>query len=207
MTAPAFTRRTARILFPTRPFRKHYRRRLKAIPSHPQANCKPSTWEAVATLMRPSSHLQARGMAARSVRNWRDELQVSALAIEPAGVFSYSRNGVCASPSVRRAPSPISRPRSRPPQQSGSNPQSARQGLLAFEQGRVRIIEPTVERMRGEVAQVLLVQLAQCADQRTALAHDRGGKGVRLVFVAPRPPMHHRRKPERYHARQQPEQQ
>src|ERR1035438_8547383 len=59
MTAPAFIQRTARILFPTRPFRKHYRRRLKAIPSHPQANCKPSTWEAVATLMRPSSPPQA----------------------------------------------------------------------------------------------------------------------------------------------------
>jgi serine/threonine-protein kinase len=78
--------------------------------------------------------------------------------------------------------------------------------LLAFEQCRVGVIKPAVERMRREVAQVLLIQLAQGADQRARLLHDVGGEGVRLVFVTPRPPVRHRRKPERDHARQEAEQ-
>ena len=57
------------------------------------------------------------------------------------------------------------------------------------------------------IAGEILVQLAQRADQRARLVHDLRGEGVRLVFVAPRPPVRQRREPERDHARQQPEQQ
>ena len=61
--------------------------------------------------------------------------------------------------------------------------EDARQRLLAFQQRRMRIIETAVKGMGRKVAQVLLIQLAQGADQGAGLVHDLGGEGIRLVHV------------------------
>src|ERR1019366_6264567 len=72
-----------------------------------------------------------------------------------------------------------------------------RQGALAFQQRRMGIIEAAIQRVWREVAEVLLVQFAQRAYQRTRLAHHRRRKRVGLVFVSARPRMGQRREPER----------
>src|SRR5438874_13698012 len=70
------------------------------------------------------------------------------------------------------------------------------QSFLALEQGGMRIIETAIEWMRREIAQIFLVQFAQRSDQRTPFLHDLRGIGIGFEFVAPRPPVLQRGKPE-----------
>ena len=71
----------------------------------------------------------------------------------------------------------------------------------------MRVVKRTVNRVRREVAQVFLRQLAQRADERTRFLHDLCCKGVSLIFVAPRPRVQQRREPEREDTCEQTEQQ
>ena len=70
----------------------------------------------------------------------------------------------------------------------------------------MRIVKSAVERVRREVAQIFLVQLAQCSNHRPRFAHRSRGKSVGLIFVTTRPEVLEWREPERDHAAQQTEQ-
>src|SRR6185436_5247994 len=78
---------------------------------------------------------------------------------------------------------------------------------LPLQQSRVRVVEPAVNRVGREIAEVFLIQFAERADQRARLVHNLRGEGVRFIFVTTRPPVGQWRKPERHHAGQQAEQQ
>ena len=90
---------------------------------------------------------------------------------------------------------------------AGAPSRLPRQGLLPFQQRGMRMVKSAVDGMRREIAQILLVQLAQRANQGLRPAHHPRSEGVGLIFITPRPPMDQRRKPERNRPRQQSKQQ
>src|SRR5260370_2988343 len=81
------------------------------------------------------------------------------------------------------------------------------QCAFPFKQGRMRIIEAAVERVRDEIVQVLFAQFAQCMNKRLRLSHCRTRECVRLVFKTARPGVNKGRKPETYGPCQQRKQQ
>src|SRR6266853_4403147 len=80
------------------------------------------------------------------------------------------------------------------------------EGPFPFQQSRMRVIESAVGRVRRQITQILFVQLAQRADQRPGFIHHFSRKRIRLEFMATRPPMSQRGKPEGHDAGQQAEQ-
>src|SRR5690349_2218494 len=69
----------------------------------------------------------------------------------------------------------------------------------------MRIIKAAVKRVRREVAQVLLIQFPQGANQGKSGTGRLGGKSVRLIFVTARPAVEERGQPETHHPAEQAE--
>src|SRR5881396_3042193 len=71
----------------------------------------------------------------------------------------------------------------------------------------MRIIKSAVDRVRGEIAQILFAQFAQRLNKWFCLTRCRVRECIRLVLETARPDVKERRQPETYCARQQRKQQ
>src|SRR5437867_3106916 len=69
---------------------------------------------------------------------------------------------------------------------------------FAFQQRRMRIIKSTVDRVRGEISQILFAQFAQRLNKWFCLTRCRVRECIRLVLETARPDVKERRQPETY---------